>query len=274
MTEKTHTEESAIETKTTFISFLLDETGSMESIKDDTIGGFNEYVETLKKSDGDILFSLVTFNSSQTDRRYIAEPISKVERLDEKDYQPHAMTPLIDASVKIINATDEAVKKRGDDANVVVVIQTDGQENVSVEYDRRDLALLVKEKEADGWEFVFLGAGLDAFHAARAAGMNISADRVMSYERGLSKKVFAGTAANLSDFAADGVAASLDYSPEQRMEAGDRYHGRREAKARMVARMKKKSKRGKARSVTPPDASKSSDPTGSGGASTVEDFDL
>jgi hypothetical protein len=218
--------------RTTFVSFLLDETGSMEAIKDDTIGGFNEYVKTLQGSDGDILFSLVSFNSSRTRKRYVAEPIAGVAPLTAGDYTPNAMTPLIDAAVKIIKATDESVERRGDEPNVVVVMQTDGQENVSVEYGREDLAVLVKEKEAAGWEFVFLGAGLDAFDAARAAGMAFRADRVMSYARDRSREVFADVASNLAEYAAFGEADALDFRPAQREAAGDEYHARRERKDR------------------------------------------
>ncbi|MCG8378351.1 MAG: VWA domain-containing protein, partial [Proteobacteria bacterium] len=176
--------------KATFVSFLLDETGSMQEIKDDTVGGFNAYVETLQKGDGDIVFSLVSFNSNMTERRYVAEPIAKVEPLTDDTYQPRAMTPLIDAAVKIIKATDEAVSKRKDKPNVVVVMQTDGQENVSVEYTNADLAALIKEKDQAGWQFVFLGAGLDAFAAAREAGIMIDAQQVVAYDKRKSKAVF------------------------------------------------------------------------------------
>lgn len=209
--------------KTTFVSFLLDETGSMHGIKRDTIGGFNTYVETLQEGDADILFSLVTFNSNETKRRYVAEPVREVAPLTADDYLPEAMTPLIDAAVKIIKATDEAVVHRGDDPNVVIVMQTDGEENVSVEYTNRDLAALIKEKKAAGWEFVFLGAGLDAFEAARAAGIHLSADHVMSYSRSLSKGAFALTAANVKDYAELGDAERLSYRPGQRKRAGDKY---------------------------------------------------
>ena len=226
------TERTTKTLKTTFVSFLLDETGSMQSIKDDTTGGFNEYVSTLQESGGDILFSLVSFNSSRTEKRYVAEPIAHVKPLARSDYQPHASTPLIDASVKIIKATEEAVARRDDEPNVVIVIQTDGQENVSVEYDRRDLALLVKEKEAAGWEFVFLGAGMDAFEAARQAGMSLSPERVMSYGRDRSAAAFAEVAMNVSDFAALGSPQDLDFSTAQRDAAGDEYHGRGEKKKR------------------------------------------
>ncbi|MBK37029.1 MAG: hypothetical protein CME26_16055 [Gemmatimonadetes bacterium] len=209
--------------KTTFVSFLLDETGSMQNIKDDTIGGFNSYVEVLQKSDDDIVFSLVSFNSGRTRRRYVAESIRDIVPLTENDYVPDMMTPLIDAAVKIIRATDEAVRDRGDDPNVVVVMQTDGRENVSVEYTNIDLAALIKEKAASGWQFVFLGAGLDAFHAARQAGIDFDPDKVVSYSRARSHKVFELTARNITKFAQYGDAQLLDYSPEQREKVDDKH---------------------------------------------------
>ena len=119
------------ENTTKYVSFLLDETGSMKSIKEDTIGGFNEYVDTLKEDGDNIAFSLVSFNSNGTKSRYVAEPIEALAPLTNENYRPAAMTPLIDASVKIIKATAKAVKKRKDDPLVLVVIQTDGYENCS-----------------------------------------------------------------------------------------------------------------------------------------------
>jgi hypothetical protein len=208
------------------VSFLLDETGSMESIKDDTIGGFNAYLETLQKETREIAFSLVSFNSSAIRRRYVAEPIERVRPLTADDYHPSAMTPLIDAAVKIIKATDEAVAKRSDTPTVLVVMQTDGLENVSVEYGPADLAALVKEKEKAGWQFVFLGAGLDAFAAARQAGLHLDASRVVSYDRGRSRQVFDALAQNVVAYASSRDAASLSFGGEQRDQVGD-VHTRR-----------------------------------------------
>jgi len=209
--------------KTTFVSFLLDETGSMQSIKDDTVGGFNAYLETLQQDGSDILFSLVSFNSSVTRKRYVAEPIRNVASLTDADYQPAAMTPLIDAAVKIIKATDEAVQRHKGTPNVVIVMQTDGLENVSVEYTTADLAMLIKEKEAAGWQFIFLGAGLDAFDAARQAGIDIAPERVVAYDRKRSHEVFAATAANVMDYVGSGKVFDLGYSPAQRARVGDQY---------------------------------------------------
>jgi hypothetical protein len=233
--------------KTTFVSFLLDETGSMEPIKSDTIGGFNAHLDKLKQSRSEIVFSLVSFNSSNTRKRYVAEPIHSIPPLDASDYQPAAMTPLIDAAVKIIKATAEAVAQRSDDPNVVIVMQTDGEENVSVEYTSADLATLVKEKEKAGWQFVFLGAGLDAFAAARQAGLHLDAARVVSYERARSREVFDALGENLVAFAATSGADRLTFSDQQRDRVGDTYAPRGSDGKSRQKRVKSSASAGKSR---------------------------
>ena len=207
---------------TKYVSFLLDETGSMQEIKRDTMGGFNEYVETLKKGGGNIAFSLMSFNSNETKSRYVAEPIEKVASLTDDNYRPAAMTPLIDASVKIIKATAKAVKKRSDEPLVLVVIQTDGYENVSEKYTAADLAKLVKAKTDAGWQFVFLGAGLDAFDAARSAGFLIDRHKTVQYDKGHSADVFRETAKNSVEFLSSSQSDSLNYSPSQRAKVRDK----------------------------------------------------
>ena len=210
------------ENTTKYVSFLLDETGSMHSIKEDTIGGFNEYVDTLKEDGDNIFFSLVSFNSNGAKSRYVAEPIAAVPPLTNENYRPDAMTPLIDASVKIIKATAKAVKKRKDDPLVLVVIQTDGYENVSRRYTSADLAALVKKKTEAGWEFVFLGAGLEAFAAAERAGIRIDRQKRVQYGRGYSREVFRETAANSREFLKSADRKWLDYSDEQRSKVRDK----------------------------------------------------
>ena len=210
------------ENTTKYVSFLLDETGSMKSIKEDTIGGFNEYVDTLKEDGDNIAFSLVSFNSNGTKSRYVAEPIEALAPLTNENYRPAAMTPLIDASVKIIKATAKAVKKRKDDPLVLVVIQTDGYENCSRKHTSADLAALVREKTEAGWEFVFLGAGLDAFNAAQHAGVRIDRKKTVQYDRGYSRAVFRETAANSRQFLQSADPDWLDYSDEQRSKVRDK----------------------------------------------------
>ena len=207
---------------TKYVSFLLDETGSMQEIKRDTMGGFNEYVETLKKDGGDIAFSLVSVNSNETKSRYVAEPIGKVASLTDDNYRPAAMTPLIDASVKIIKATEDAVKKRGDEPSVLVVIQTDGYENASVEYTSADLTALIKEKTAAGWQFVFLGAGLDAFDAARDAGIHFDRRKMVGYGKQHSRAMFEETASKHVNFLKSDDHNALNYSQSDRAKVGDK----------------------------------------------------
>ena len=210
------------ENTTKYVSFLLDETGSMHSIIEDTVGGFNEYVDTLKEDGDDIAFSLVSFNSNGAKSRYVAEPIDAVRPLTNENYRPDAMTPLIDASVKIIKATAKAIKKRKDDPLVLVVIQTDGYENCSRKHTAADLAALVREKTEAGWEFVFLGAGLDAFDAAQRAGVRIDRKKTIQYDRDYSRAVFRETAANSREFLKSADRDWLDYSDEQRSKVRDK----------------------------------------------------
>lgn len=207
----------------TLISFLLDETGSMHSIKDDTICGFNTYLDSLKDpSKGAVEFTLLKFDSNAITKVYVGAPISDVQPLTPETYRPGASTPLIDAAYKIIKATEEVISKRQDTPLVLVVIQTDGQENASTEHTSDELNQLVKEKTAAGWGFVFLGAGIDAFTQARAWGLNAAS--TMSYGRGDTRPTFDALASNTAHYRSSGQVGSLGFTSEQRSASGDIYH--------------------------------------------------
>jgi hypothetical protein len=155
---------------TTVVTFLQDETGSMELVEDTAINSFNEYVANLQADDvSDYRFTLVLFNSSKTEVRHKGVPVTDVEPLNNDTYRPDDMTPLIDAFYKAILATEKVVE---DGDKVVVVVQTDGQENCSTEYTNKELAQLVKDKRALGWEFVFIGVGIDAYDQAQQYGVS------------------------------------------------------------------------------------------------------
>lgn len=146
----------------TVVTFLLDRTGSMEAIRDDTIGGFNDYLDGLKRAgEANIEFTLVQFDSMSIDKICVAVPIAEVEKLSRDSYQPRASTPLIDAAYKTITAV-EASLVSAPAAKVVICIQTDGQENSSTEHSWNELNALVKEKAALGWQVNFMGVGMDA----------------------------------------------------------------------------------------------------------------
>lgn len=208
----------------TFVSYLLDETGSMASLKQPTIDGYNNYLDELTKSENadTILFSLVTFDSNHTNVRHTNTPVAQALRLSSENYRPGASTPLIDAAMKIILATEKRVAAETD-VNIVVVIHTDGHENCSTEYSLADLAAKIKTLTAAGWTFTFLGAGIDAFATARQFG--ISQNNTMSYGRTKenTQATFAAMGANTRAYAASGDAQAMTFKDEQRGAAGDKF---------------------------------------------------
>ena len=116
----------------TIVSFLLDRTGSMATIKDETISGFNVYLDTLERAAGDLVtLTLLQFDSQSIDTLYAGSKLSEVQRLTPETYQPRAYTPLIDACMATVNATEEIVAQRRDTPRIIVVFQTDGDENAS-----------------------------------------------------------------------------------------------------------------------------------------------
>lgn len=204
----------------TSITFLLDKTGSMKSILDDTIGGFNAYVDGLRDLP-DALFSLLTFDSNSVDRVVTHMPVKDVPALTRKTYVPGAATPLIDAVVKTIRAIERSITNPADP--VVMAILTDGEENSSREFTWDDLTALIKEKTAAGWQFVFLGAGIDAYE--QGARMGIDRGATMSYNSSdptATRSAFTASAKNMRAYAM-GETASASFSVEQKQEAGDKF---------------------------------------------------
>ena len=152
------------------ISFILDESGSMYSGINDTIGGFNSYVAEIK---GKPKFTLTKFGGKDgTVIPYKNVKLSKVKPLTKDTYVPYGNTPLLDAIGKTI-ASLKGKRK------VLMVIQTDGEENASVEFTGEQIKEMIEKKQKIGWAFVFIGADIDAFSISRSFG--ISAGNVGSY---------------------------------------------------------------------------------------------
>jgi uncharacterized protein YegL len=163
--------------KITHIAFLLDETGSMQIIRDKTISGFNEYVETVQKNGENTVMTFTKFNSSKTDVVYKSEPIKKVAKLSYETYEPNHLTPLYDAVARTIKAVEDDVKKSK--AAALMVIMTDGEENDSKEYDSKQVFEIIRDKEKEGWTFAFLGANQDAW--AQGQKMGLRAGNVVNF---------------------------------------------------------------------------------------------
>jgi len=209
----------------THVTFLLDRTGSMESIRDDTIGAFNTYLGELRADGaGEISFTLITFDSWSLDKVYTAVAPKDAKNLTRESYVPRASTPLIDAACKTIKAVEKLVKDGGNPKDkVVICIQTDGQENCSTEFTWDILNALIKEKIKDGWQFNFLGCGIDAY--AQGAKMGIPHMSTMSYDRmdfGATQSAYRSMGQTTRLYASGAVGQTV-LSDEQRAEAKDAY---------------------------------------------------
>ena len=144
---------------------ILDESGSMESIKNTIIEGFNEIVQTVKGIEKEFpeqehFISLVTFNGLGQKLLHFIDPVSRLEQIDEKRYRPDASTPLYDAMgysfAKMRQVTDNLA-----DYNVLVTILTDGEENASTEYTGLAIKQLIDELKLNRRTFTYIGTGHD-----------------------------------------------------------------------------------------------------------------
>ena len=176
----------------TELVFILDRSGSMSGLEKDTIGGFNTMIEKQKREDGQALVSTVLFDNESVvihDRL----PLDRVPPLTEKEYYTCGCTALLDAvggAIHHIGNIHKYARKEDVPEKTLFIITTDGYENASRHYDYEKVRHMIQhEKEKYGWEFLFLGANIDA--AAEAKRFGISENRAVTY-----KCDAAGTALN------------------------------------------------------------------------------
>lgn len=170
----------------THITVILDRTGSMQSIRDDTIGGFNAFLDAQKAEPGTATLTLVQFDTQDPyEVIHHFKPVEEVAALTRETYVPRASTPLLDALGRGINDLEQALSTLEEaerPAKVVFVVVTDGQENSSKEFRKDQIEKMIKEKtNKDDWQFVFLSADLAAIGDAMAVGMD--ADAVLYFKK-------------------------------------------------------------------------------------------
>lgn len=166
----------------TELVFILDRSGSMSGLERDTIGGFNSMIEKQKKQEGECIVSTVLFNN---DSQVIHDrvPLDKIEPMNERDYYVSGGTALIDAiggAIHHIGNVHKYARKEDVPENTIFIITTDGYENASYRYSSDKVKRMIEhEKEKYGWEFLFIGANIDAVETAKHYG--IDQDRAVNY---------------------------------------------------------------------------------------------
>ena len=162
--------------------FILDKSGSMAGLEADTIGGFNGMIERQKRAEGEALVSTVLFSDGSTvvhDR----VDVQKVEPMTDRQYRVGGCTALIDAiggAIHHIGNVHKYAREEDRPEHTVFVITTDGMENASRRYTSDEVKAMVKrQKEQYGWEFLFLGANIDAVETAARFG--IDEDRAATF---------------------------------------------------------------------------------------------
>ncbi|MBQ1236777.1 MAG: VWA domain-containing protein [Oscillospiraceae bacterium] len=166
----------------TELVFILDKSGSMAGLEKDTIGGFNAMIEKQKKEDGACYVSTVLF-SDESQMLHDRLPLEQVPQMTDRDYEVCGCTALLDAIGDCIRHIENIHKyARAEDlpAHTLFVITTDGQENASHRYTGEKIKKMIgRQKEKYGWEFLFIGANIDA--VATASRYGIEKDRAVNY---------------------------------------------------------------------------------------------
>lgn len=162
---------------------ILDESGSMESIKHNIIQGFNEIVQTIKGIEKEFpeqehFISLISFNGLGQKLLHFIDPANKLNLIDANTYQPDATTPLYDAMGFAINKLRQVVNSKKD-YNVLVTVLTDGEENASKEFSGKDIKALIEQLKMNRWTFTYIGADHDVEKFAES----LSIDNRMSFDK-------------------------------------------------------------------------------------------
>lgn len=163
---------------TTLLHFVLDRSGSMSPVVDDVIGGFNQLLVDQRKVKGGMDVSLTIFDNEVTPI-YARQPLKKVSNLDRTTYAVRGSTALLDAVGQTLENLLSDEQSKYD--KVVMVVYTDGAENASKKFKLDRIRELVKGAEDNGWQFIFLGANMDAWSEASAMGSRNVAFTSASY---------------------------------------------------------------------------------------------
>ena len=167
----------------TELVFILDRSGSMAGLVEDTVGGFNSMIEKQRKQDGECYVSTVLF-ANRSEVLHDRVRLSEIKPMTDKDYTAYGATALIDALGDAIHHIGNVHKyARAEDvpAHTMFIITTDGMENASRKYTSERVKMMIeRQKQKYGWEFLFIGANIDAVETAARYG--IDRNRAVNYK--------------------------------------------------------------------------------------------
>ncbi len=171
-----------MKTNLTELVFILDKSGSMSGLESDTIGGYNALLKKQKEEPGEAIITTVLFDDNY-ELLHDRINVKGISPMTEKEYFVSGCTALLDAIGKTINKIGNVQRNTNEQERadkVMFVITTDGMENASIEYNYEKVKKMVeRQKEKYGWEFIFIGANIDAI--STAAKFGISSDRAANY---------------------------------------------------------------------------------------------
>ena len=174
----------------TELVFILDRSGSMSGMESDTIGGFNSFIEKQKEVEGECLVSTVLFNQISK-VVYDRKSLDKVRKMTREDYVPSGSTALIDAmgdAIHHIRNVHKYIRQEDVPEHTVFVIITDGEENSSHKYSAKEVRRMVNKQKEKGWEFIFLGANIDAVETAKNYGIDRKRSATYYYDHAGTQK--------------------------------------------------------------------------------------
>lgn len=162
---------------------ILDESGSMGSIKSEIISGFNETVQSIKGfqkkfPEQEHFISLVSFNSLSNQLLHFIDPVEKLNEINSELYRPNGGTPLFDAIGYAVNKLHYVVKNQ-ENCNVLVTIMTDGEENASREYSGKQIKALIEKLKEEKWTFTYIGTDHDVDQIA----LNLSISNTLIFNK-------------------------------------------------------------------------------------------
>ena len=166
----------------TELVFILDRSGSMGGLESDTIGGFNSLIAKQKKEEGEAIVSTVLFDD-RIDVLHDRKPIGEIAPITDKEYFVRGCTALLDAvggAIHHIRNVHKYIRDEDVPEKTLFIITTDGMENASKQYDYAKVKKMVEQQKEAGWEFLVLGANIDAVEVAGRFG--VAANRAVRYE--------------------------------------------------------------------------------------------